>query len=379
MPGQPGGRGQTLSMTLSEVLRLMLQGGPGFCQIAVTNACNAQCRFCSFPGVAPADRVMADPARLLKGLEALAIRGVRYISFTGGEPLLYPNLLPVLARARDLEINTILCTNGSLLTPDYLHQLRAAGLKTLIISLDAPTATQHDAHRGLPGLTSHIREMVRELARAGLEPVASVTLSRLIGDLGEMLHFVEELGFRRVTFSYPITRLGSSYLGFADHYSVDYTPAELHGWFGQIKALKSTTSTHILNPRIGLTELQRQLEHRAGRFPCLAGYKYFFVDWRLMVYRCHYLDMALGPLEGIPNFPPVRESCNACTIECYRDPSVYQYVAVSVADALAALRRGQWRKGLGILLHPYNFLSIAALLEGRHWLKELPVAHGEQG
>ena len=46
---------------------------------------------------------------------------------------------------------------------------------------------------------------------------------------------------------------------------------------------------HILNPRLGLTELQRQLTGRSTRFPCLAGYKYWFVDWDLQVFRCHYL------------------------------------------------------------------------------------------
>ena len=104
-------------MTGKELLRLMLQGGPGFCQIAVTNACNARCRFCSFPRVAPEARVMADPARLCLGLEALRNKGVSYLCFTGGEPLLYPALLPALGRARDLGIHTLLCTNGSLLTP----------------------------------------------------------------------------------------------------------------------------------------------------------------------------------------------------------------------------------------------------------------------
>lgn len=153
-------------MTFKELLRLMLQGGPGFCQIAVTNACNARCRFCSFPGVAPGERVMADPARLLQGLTALKTRGVNYLCLTGGEPLLYPALFPVLARARDLSIQTIVCTNGSLLTPAYIQNLRDAGLKTLIISLDAPSAAIHDDHRGLPGLTGHIREMMPEMHRA---------------------------------------------------------------------------------------------------------------------------------------------------------------------------------------------------------------------
>jgi MoaA/NifB/PqqE/SkfB family radical SAM enzyme len=356
-------------MTVKEILRLLLQGGPGFCQIAVTNACNAHCRFCSFPRVAPEKQVMADPARLLRGLEVLKDKGVDYLCLTGGEPLLYPALLEVLGRGQDLGIHTLLCTNGSRLSPASICDLKAAGLETLIISLDAPAAAAHDAHRGLPGLAGHIREMLPELRRAGLDPVASVTLSRLISDLGDMLRFLEKLGFRRVTFSYPITRLNSSYLGFAHHYSVDFTPAELYRWFSRIKELKAVTSLHILNPRLALSELQRQLTGRPVRFPCLAGYKYFFVDWNLEVFRCHYLDEPLGPLEEVGQMPPIRSHCNACVIDCYRDPSVYQYLAVSVADALAALRQGQWLQALGALLHPYNFLSLAALLEGRHWLR----------
>ncbi|MFZ5448254.1 MAG: radical SAM protein [Thermodesulfobacteriota bacterium] len=356
-------------MTLKELLCLVLQGGPGFCQIALTNACNAHCNFCSFPGVAPDERVMADPARLLRGLSALKDKGISYLCFTGGEPLLYPALLTALARARDLAVQTLLCTNGSLLNRAFIQDLRDAGLKTLIISLDAPSANAHDAHRGMPGLTEHIREMVRELRRVGLDPVASVTLSRLVGDLREMLRFLEDLGFGRVTFSYPITRLNSSYLGFAHHYSVDFTSAELQRWFGQVKELKGATSLHILNPRLALTDLQRQLKRQPVRFPCLAGFKYFFVDWRFQVYRCHYLGEALGPLEEIKDIQPIRDNCSACTIDCYRDPSVYQFLAVSVADSLAALRQGQWFKGLRALLHPYNFLSLTALMEGYHWLK----------
>lgn len=356
-------------MTAKELLHLVLQGGPGFCQIAVTNACNARCSFCNFPQVPPASRFMADQARLLQGLEALRRAGISYLCFTGGEPLLYPGLLPALARCRELDIKTILCTNGSLLSPGLIRELEGVGLETLIISMDAPSPEEHDRHRGLPGLTGHIRKMLPELARRGLHPVASVTLSRMVDNLPAMIAFLGELGFKRVTFSYPITRLNSSYLGFADHHSVDFTPEELYQWFDQIKKLKATSPLMILNPRLALSELQRQLEHRPVRFPCLAGYKYFFVDWHLKVSRCHYLGATLGPLEEIDRLTPIRDGCSACTIDCYRDPSVYQYLAVSVADSLAALHQGKWLRGLATLLHPYNALSLAALLEGRHWLR----------
>ena len=64
-----------MSITVKEILHLVLQGGPGFCQIAITNACNARCRFCNFPQVPPASRVMADPGRLFQGLAALKAGG----------------------------------------------------------------------------------------------------------------------------------------------------------------------------------------------------------------------------------------------------------------------------------------------------------------
>jgi MoaA/NifB/PqqE/SkfB family radical SAM enzyme len=313
---------------------------------------------------------MADPHRLLQGLEALKKAGVKYLSVTGGEPLLHPSLQPLLARARELDITTILCTNGSLLTNRRLQELRQAGLETLIISMDAPSSPGHDGNRGLPGLTAHIRKMLPLMEQAQFQPVASVTLSRLVRDLDAMVHFLEGMGFRRVTFSYPVTRVHSSYLGFAQHYSVDFSAAELSRWFSRIKKLKKSSPVTILNPRLALSDLQRQLQSRPGRFPCLAGYKYFFVDWHLNVYRCHYRGETLGPLEEIHRLTPIRDDCSECTIDCYRDPSVYQYLAVSTADTLKAWRQGHWLKGLATLFHPYNFLSLAALLEeGRHWLR----------
>lgn len=48
---------------------------------------------------------------------------------------------------------------------------------------------------------------------------------------------------------------------------------------------------------------------------------------------------------------------------------MYQLVTTAKRSGLAALRQGKWLQGLGALLHPYNFLSLATLLEGRHWVR----------
>jgi MoaA/NifB/PqqE/SkfB family radical SAM enzyme len=356
-------------MTLRELFRQARRGGPGFLQVAVTNACNASCRFCSFSKVPPAAWRQADPARLARGLRAGHRAGIRYLCVTGGEPLLYPHLLPGLAQARTLEMATLLVTNGALLTPALVQDLGRAGLNTLIISIDAASETAHDRHRGLAGLASHIKGVLPLVRRAGIKSVASVTMSRLVDDVEALVGFVRGLGFRCLTFSYPLTWLGSSYLGYADSALVTFTPEELDRLFVQILEIKERSPIPILNPRIGLEEARRHVQGLPSRFPCLAGFKYFFADWNLAVHRCHFLADTLGPLEEIDRLIPIRDGCNACHIDCYRDASVFQHVAVSLADTLAAWSQGEVLRGFKTLFTPTNALSLAALREGRHWMQ----------
>ena len=310
---------------------------------------------------------MADPVRLSRGLEAAAQAGIRYVCLTGGEPLLYPDLLFCLTRARALGLTTLLCTNGSLLTAGLIEALgQPASRPSSFPSTRPPrrpmTATGAcRADRPYPGHAPPGHA-------AGLNPVASVTLSRLIDDLDEMVRLSGGWASGTHLFipHHPAALLLS---GLCRELSGDLFPGELYGLFTQVQELKERSPVNILNPRLGLEESQRQLQGLPCRFPCLAGYKYLFVDWHLKVYRCHFRAETLGPLEEIDRLTPIRDGCNACTIDCYRDPSVYQYLAVSVADTLAAWSRGEVVRGLKTLLNPVNVLSLSALLEGRHWVQ----------
>jgi MoaA/NifB/PqqE/SkfB family radical SAM enzyme len=355
-------------MTIIELLRSLSRGGPGFVQIALTNACNAHCRFCGFPRVKPADWIMADPERLRRGLLALAGAGVRYIAFTGGEPLLYPNLEEILTHSHSAGMHNLLCTNGKLLDQDRIAVLKTAGVSHLIISIDAATEQVHDDHRGLPGLCGSIRDLLPYIEYAGIKAVASVTISRLFSDFAALGNFLARLGFKLATFSYPMTRLHSPYLSYAAHDTVAFSTAEMVSIFARLQEWKPRAPVQVLNPSLNLMELQRQLCGRPLHFPCLAGYKYFFIDWHLNVYRCHYLNKVLGPLEDFATLPRERDDCHACLTDCYRDASVQQYLAVVLGDAWEELRRGKWSLALRQLLHPSTFLSMGALMDSRHWL-----------
>ena len=48
-------------------------------------------------------------------------------------------------------------------------------------------------------------------------------------------------------------------------------------------------------------------------FPCLGGYKFFYLDWELMLYRCAFLQETLGNILEIEEWGPTASGAiNVC-------------------------------------------------------------------
>src|ERR1051325_6489781 len=112
---------------LRDMFQLVAHGGPGLCNIAITNSCNARCDFCNFANgkLARKDLRWMDATRIDSALQILHGRGIRYISFFGGEPLLHPDVTEMIATSVARGMGTALITNGWLL-PAKLDNLAAA-------------------------------------------------------------------------------------------------------------------------------------------------------------------------------------------------------------------------------------------------------------
>ncbi len=112
---------------------------PAICDVSVTNACNATCTFCSYAhdkGIVT-DRRWVDHERFADALPILYRRGIRYVNFQGGEPLLHPaiaNLVADVPGQRHAAGDDYQCW----LLPDKIERIAAAGLSTLLVSLDSP-------------------------------------------------------------------------------------------------------------------------------------------------------------------------------------------------------------------------------------------------
>lgn len=255
-------------------LNAVWDGGPGTCHFAITSACNARCAFCSFARdqLPAALRHSVTLAEAKLAADILKRNGIRFLHFTGGEPLLHRDFTAMVAYAAQIGMIPTLVTNSALLTPKRVAALADAGLATVYISIDAASCSVHDANRGLPGLSARIRRANIALKHWQIPSSASITMSRLV-DYPALPEMLRDLGFGAVTFSYPLRTLPPSYLACAESPLVDFTPEELHAAFEAVKAL----SKHfpVLNPVASIEDMQRHLRGEPERFGCLAGWEVF--------------------------------------------------------------------------------------------------------
>lgn len=356
---------------LKVVKQSLLEGGPGFCQFAINNACNAGCDFCSFSldALPREDWVFAPLSRTREAIDILVRHGVRYLVITGGEPMLHPDCFDIVRHAKGQGMVVILVTNGSRLDRTNILALKESGLSSIIISIDAASAKAHEENRRLPKVCEKIRAANVVLRELRIQSTASVTMSRLIDDYTLLPTFLKGLGFESVTFSYPLTTLGSSFLGHANSHLVSYTPEELLHVFEEVKKLKR--HLHVVNPTASLEEMQRFLRKEPQRFECLGGYKYFYLDWNFLIWRCHYWEEPICSIFEFDDSRRIRDGCTRCMIDCYRDASVMQHVAVSVSDSIAQARQGMWRGAARRLFNRNNLASLQSVVEGLGWITRI--------
>lgn len=347
------------------------EGGPSMCQFAITSVCNARCGFCNFAvDKMPTDMrhsVTLEDAK--KSAQILYNNGIYFLIYVGGEPMMHPQLNEMIAHASSIGMASMLVTNGSLLTKERIDQLVDAGVVSVIISIDAAEVEKHEQNRGLRGVCDRIREANNHFQSHQIGTTASVTMSRLIEDYQKLPQFLKKLGFDSVTFSYPLTTLASSYLGYANSELVDYTTEELYERFEAIKTLKQ--EFHVVNPTASIEDMQRHLRGEPEQFSCLGGWKFFYLDWHLNLYRCHNWEQPLCYITEFNGSQRVRDGCTACMMDCYRDSSVMQHIAVSVSDGVTAMSQGKIHQAWQHWFNKNNLISLQSVIEEAQWLPRL--------
>jgi MoaA/NifB/PqqE/SkfB family radical SAM enzyme len=348
-------------------------GGPGYLQFAITNICNADCDFCGFA------RSKFDPkARRSVTLDEakrvidIAVKNhIGYLLFVGGEPMVHRDLRAMTRYCAESGIRPMICTNGGLWNDQNMRDLASDGMSSIIMSIDAHDILKHEKNRGLPDVCKKIKKANEYFGSVGIQTTASITASRLIEDFEKLPPFLETLGFKSCTFSYPLTSLASSYLSFSDSGLVNFSKDELIGLFDKIKRMKHNSGYPVVNPTESLDEMQRHLRGEKEKFGCLGGHKYFYLDWNLDLFRCHAWDKPMCKVWDWDDSKLIRDGCTKCMIDCYRDPSILQHVAISASDAFNNLKKGHIGAAAKNIFDRRNLTSIKAVWEDRKWIGEV--------
>ena len=133
-----------------------------------TNRCNLTCRHC-YQNAAPdacANELTTSEARTL--IDQIAAAGFRIMIFSGGEPLMRPDIYELVSYAAGKGLRPVFGTNGTLITPEVARRLKDAGACAMGISLDSADAAKHDAFRGLAGAYEATLAGMRACREAGL-------------------------------------------------------------------------------------------------------------------------------------------------------------------------------------------------------------------
>jgi sulfatase maturation enzyme AslB (radical SAM superfamily) len=141
--------------------------------------CNLECRHClnasgpRSPWLKP-----LDAATVRRAIAEAEAAGVKEIYFTGGEPFLHPEILPLLELALAAAPTTVL-TNGTLIGPAEADALAAMAARApysleIRVSLDDTDREKNDRIRG-EGAWGRAIEAIRLLAGRGLVPIVTAT------------------------------------------------------------------------------------------------------------------------------------------------------------------------------------------------------------
>ncbi|HHV15705.1 MAG TPA: putative heme d1 biosynthesis radical SAM protein NirJ2 [Gelria sp.] len=256
-----------------------------------TNQCNMFCDHCyREAGARLEDELDTDQAKKL--IREIKKAGFRIMIFSGGEPLMRPDIYELGVYATKQGLRPVLGTNGSLITPEVAGALKEAGFMAAGVSLDSLDAKKNNTFRKL--------DQAFELTLAGMENLKAVGLPFQVHttvmdwnveELESITDFAVQIGAmgHHIFFLVPTGRavnIEEEALRVAEY---EKTIARVMEKQKQVKIeIKPTCA-----PQFMRVADKKGIPVRFSR-GCLAGISYCIISPRGDVQPCAYMDIRLG-------------------------------------------------------------------------------------
>lgn len=165
-----------------------------------TKACNLRCIHCYYTARAEPDPDELTASEAEAFIDDLAEFGVPVLLFSGGEPLMRPDLYRLGAYAVGRGIRTVISTNGTLIDEESAERIKEAGFSYVGISLDGIGET-NDRFRGMSGAFDQALAGFHNCQSAGVRTGLRLTLNKHnVQDLSDILDLLQDEGIPRACF-----------------------------------------------------------------------------------------------------------------------------------------------------------------------------------
>ncbi|RMH36053.1 MAG: radical SAM protein [Deltaproteobacteria bacterium] len=167
--------------------------------IEVTLRCNLKCVHCyNFDRAQPLPIARAaaelSGAEIVDAIDQLAAAGALFLTFTGGEALLHPQIYEFVRHAVARRFSVAVKTNGMHLV-DRARALRDAGCGRVDVSVYGASAATHDAFTLAPGSFDRTVAGVRAALDVGMRVHLNLCLVRTNAhEVADMVALAQELG-----------------------------------------------------------------------------------------------------------------------------------------------------------------------------------------
>lgn len=330
--GHPGGHPGVTGVGAVRAEGYVYGRAPMLVYWEMTNACGLACRHCRASAMAersPLELTFEEGTRLLDDITGFG-RPYPHIVFTGGDPLLRPDLELLVTAATERGIGCSLAPAATgLLTQPVLDRLKAAGVQNISLSIDGSTAEIHDGFRGVEGTFATTLESARIAREAGL-PIQVNTLitDETLPDLPAIYELMTTLDIMRWSLFYLISVGRGSALR-------EVSPAEserLNRWLFELSRtapfqVKTTEAMHYRRIAIRAMEAEGRTPEEiaatsVGRgFGIRDGNGIMFVNHDGAVYPSGFLPITTGNVRETSIVTIYRESPVFTSL---RDPAQFK-------------------------------------------------------
>ena len=150
---------------------------PHVIYLHVTYRCNLQCTYCYNADY----RVNFSGQELrtqdfLEAIDQIGDIGAREIIFTGGEPLLRPDIFRIANYARRKGFKVQLFTNGTLITRENAKRISET-FHRVMVTLDGHVPEVHEKHRGV-GTFNKVTKAIKSLTDLNVDLVVSTVITK---------------------------------------------------------------------------------------------------------------------------------------------------------------------------------------------------------